>query len=104
MESYNPAQIRDANLARAALGRKTDKTHRKISDERVPKRPSSAYSLFVKERWAAGGLEGAATQASAELAREWRALPDGEKKVSRCPPFVLDLRLVVGGELLTFMG
>lgn len=81
VETYTPAQVRDANLARAALGRKTDKTHRKISDERVPRRPSSAYSLFVKERWAAGGLEGAATKASAELAREWRTLPDEEKKV-----------------------
>lgn len=85
VESHTPEQIHEANLARARLARKGVKgvkAHRKITDERMPRRPASAYSLYVKERWASGDFDGSVVSTSAAIARDWKDLPEEEKKVS----------------------
>ncbi|CAI4216766.1 unnamed protein product [Parascedosporium putredinis] len=82
VESHTAQQIHEANLARARLNRKHDKSHRKISDDRQPKRPSTAYSLYVKARWASGEVSAvSAAEASKGLAAEWKGLSESEKQV-----------------------
>ncbi|PKS10586.1 hypothetical protein jhhlp_002340 [Lomentospora prolificans] len=81
VETYTAQEIHEANLARGRLNRKFNKSHRKIVDDRQPKRPLTAYSLFVKARWASGQVNAAsAADASKTLASEWKALPESEKQ------------------------
>ncbi|KEZ44200.1 hypothetical protein SAPIO_CDS3132 [Scedosporium apiospermum] len=83
VESHSAEEIYKANLARGRLSRKYNKSHRKITDERLPKRPLTAYSLFVKARWASGDVSNVASTAAGAariLADEWKALPESEKK------------------------
>lgn len=89
MLSYTAEQIREANRARARLGRTYDKPHSKIADPRLPKRPALAYTLYVQDRFASGEIEGTVPEASKELAREWKALSEGEQKVYFFPSFCL---------------
>ncbi|KAL2107832.1 hypothetical protein VUR80DRAFT_4711 [Thermomyces stellatus] len=46
----------------------------------MPRRPASAYSLYVKERWASGDFDGSVVSTSAAIARDWKDLPEEEKK------------------------
>lgn len=87
VESHTPAEIYNANLARARLARMNVQSKaRKIPDERMPKRPMNAYLTYVKEQWMTGDFSGAVENTGPELARGWKALPEEEKKVSFfCP-------------------
>lgn len=90
VNSHTPEQIRIANNARAQLRKKLGGTNEKrkqhahtakIHDERHVKKPSSAYILFSKERWASGDLKGiTATESAKLIGNEWKALSASEKK------------------------
>ncbi|KAI0508398.1 hypothetical protein F5B22DRAFT_404292 [Xylaria bambusicola] len=86
VESHTPQEIFDANLARRALKRKYNipkGSVKLISDERWPKRPISAFTLFTKARWASGEFAGIgrASGASARIGQEWKKLTPAERKV-----------------------
>lgn len=49
----------------------------------------NAYSLYVKERWATGNVGGGVIETSSQLGRDWKALSEGERKVSFPPRFPL---------------
>ena len=86
--SFTATQIREANYARSALKRDSKKNggHKQfqhIQDNRLVKQPTGAYSYFLKERHASGDMSGMKVRESGGLvAREWKALSAGEKKVS----------------------
>ncbi|KAI0432964.1 hypothetical protein F5Y09DRAFT_114201 [Xylaria sp. FL1042] len=85
LESHTPQQIYNANLARKNLKRKYNipKGNVKvIHDYRLPKRPSTAYGLFTKARWASGDYSAEAGLASkaASIAQDWKNLTAAERK------------------------
>ncbi|KAI0842072.1 hypothetical protein F5Y06DRAFT_258931 [Hypoxylon sp. FL0890] len=83
VESHTPVQINSAIKARQLLKRKygiPKSSLKTIRDERLPKKPTSAYSLFTKARWASGELAGLkVTEAAKEIGRQWKALPETER-------------------------
>jgi hypothetical protein len=88
--THTPEQIYAANVARNQLRyrlkageyRGTPRYTARLRDDRLPKRPSGTYTIFVSERWASGDMKGiAAPDASRIIASEWKALSAGEKKV-----------------------
>lgn len=90
IESHTPDQIRLANNARTQLRAKLKGTIKsghpahttRLVDERLPKRPASAFSQFVKDRHATGDLKGIkVTDSMKVISEEWKALSAGEKKV-----------------------
>lgn len=84
VESHSAQEVHDANLARGRLNRKYKKSHRKIVDDRQPKRASTAYSLFIKAKWASGEVSASsAADASKALAAEWKSLSESEKQPYR---------------------
>ncbi|CAK7198293.1 hypothetical protein SEUCBS139899_000953 [Sporothrix eucalyptigena] len=81
VESHTAAQVADANRARTQLNRIAKTKHRVIQDARLPKRPTSSFSLFTKERWATGEFSGRAlAEAARSLAAEWKNLPAHERQ------------------------
>ena len=88
--SHTPAQILAANHARQSLAtqaRKTTNSKRNgfhyIKDDRLVTRPRNAYSYFLQERHSTGDYKGMTIVEAAKLiAREWKGLSDGQKKVS----------------------
>ncbi|CZT48290.1 uncharacterized protein RSE6_08965 [Rhynchosporium secalis] len=85
VESHTPDEIRQANLARAALRRLKGNKAKKpsnIKDERQPKRALSAQFFFHRERWASGDLKGIRIpDATALLFKEWNELSPAQKQV-----------------------
>ncbi|KAI1281033.1 hypothetical protein F5Y07DRAFT_316809 [Xylaria sp. FL0933] len=85
LESHSPQEIYEANLARKNLKRKYNIPKGPVKillDHRLPKRPSTAYALFTKARWASGdysGENGLASKALA-IAQEWKKLTPAERK------------------------
>ncbi|KAL0938920.1 HMG box protein [Colletotrichum truncatum] len=81
VESHTPQEVADANRARARLRSARGKdVPRAIRDERQPKRPQSAYTIFTAARWANGDFAGQrANDVSRRLADEWKNLPQSEK-------------------------
>ncbi|KAF2856236.1 hypothetical protein T440DRAFT_383814, partial [Plenodomus tracheiphilus IPT5] len=89
VESYTPDEIRLANNARRLLRKKLVNTRKggrpshtdPLVDERVPKKPSSAYVKFSADRFASGDFKGISIAESAKLiASEWKALRTDEKE------------------------
>ncbi|CAK7239753.1 MAG: hypothetical protein STHCBS139747_001188 [Sporothrix thermara] len=81
VESHTAAQVADANRARTQLNRIAKTKHRVIQDARLPKRPTSSFSLFTKERWATGEFSGRPlAEAARTLAAEWKSLPQNERQ------------------------
>ncbi|KAI0555372.1 hypothetical protein F4679DRAFT_523473 [Xylaria curta] len=86
VESHPVQAIYDANKARKALKKKFNFPKRSVKvirDERLPKRPPTAYSLFTKARWASGeyttpGVR--ATDVASRIATEWKALTAAERQ------------------------
>lgn len=84
IDKHTPVEVEQANIARKWL-----KKHKCIPkakteivvDHRAPERPKSAYLLFIMDRAAARG-GGKASADITNMAKEWRLLPDPEKKVS----------------------
>lgn len=86
VESHDPQAIYDANLARRLLKKKYDipkATLKLIRDERLPKRPVTAFALFSKARWASGEYanSGSVTAVASKLGEEWKSLTPAERKV-----------------------
>ncbi|KAL9128019.1 MAG: hypothetical protein Q9217_003213 [Psora testacea] len=90
IESHSPTEVHNANLARAALRRRSKaKAGRKNSslkwpplrDARQVKSPTSAYILWSLERHNSGDLNGMhVTTRASLLAREWKSLTAADKK------------------------
>ncbi|KAF2145711.1 uncharacterized protein K452DRAFT_295298 [Aplosporella prunicola CBS 121167] len=83
LESYTPAEIRQANQARASLRRKTDGKYRpgNIKDDRLVKGSKSAYVIFCESRWKSGDLANISVIEAAKLmGQEWKKLGAAEKK------------------------
>ncbi|TAQ88506.1 hypothetical protein B7494_g3130 [Chlorociboria aeruginascens] len=82
---YTPDQIRNANIARAALKRRKIKSSHNflpIQDERLPLRPRSSLNFFTQERWSSGDMKGLAfPEATALIVKEFKDLPASERKV-----------------------
>jgi hypothetical protein len=94
LRSHTPEQIRLANNARQLLKKrmaagKTGKSRvvaskhlSQIKDDRLPKRPATAYNLFISERHSSGDFKGIDNLESFKLmAAEWKALNAAEKEV-----------------------
>ncbi|KJR84419.1 HMG box protein [Sporothrix schenckii 1099-18] len=82
VEGHTVSQIADANRARLHLNRlgKTTK-HRSITDARQPRRPTSSFSLFTKERWESGDFTGRPlADAARALSTEWKNLSSSERQ------------------------
>ena len=85
IESYTPAQIRQANLARISLKRrlKQPRSWPPLRDERQVTGFRSPYIFFFTERRKSGDYHGIKTTEAARLiATEFRALSADELKVS----------------------
>ncbi|KAI0972538.1 hypothetical protein F4678DRAFT_428389 [Xylaria arbuscula] len=87
IESHTPQEIYDANNARKSLKKKYNVpkgTVKILRDERVPKRPATAYSLFTKARWASGDYSSAGPafirDTAQSIAQEWKNLTPAERK------------------------
>lgn len=85
IRSLEPAQIKAANNARAALTRRGVKGYqRKLEDERIPKTAKTAYIYFSIDRNNSGDLKGISfSERGGLIGAEWKALPADEKKVCR---------------------
>ncbi|KAH7376557.1 hypothetical protein B0T11DRAFT_22522 [Plectosphaerella cucumerina] len=85
VESHEPIEIYNANVARRQLRRKTEGwgsfTRPSIRDERLPKGTQLAFGLYSKSRWASGELSGAVTEVAKQLSEEYKNLDPVEKKV-----------------------
>lgn len=80
LKSHPPEVIYLANLARGRLNRRFNTSHRKLHDDRLPKRALSSYSIFVQER-ASANTSGSAADTLRAVAGEWKRLSDAEKQV-----------------------
>ncbi|KAK7753210.1 hypothetical protein SLS62_004729 [Diatrype stigma] len=88
VESQKPADIILANNARYMLKRKYNipKCQLKvITDDRLPKRPTTAYLHFTKARWTSGDYSdllstAGAKQVMTKIGSEWKTLSEAEKK------------------------
>lgn len=86
VESHPTQEIYDANLARKLLKRKHDYPKGNLTlirDERLPKRPTNAFGLFTKARWASG--DHSTTKESirviaSKIASEWKGLSVAERQ------------------------
>ncbi|KAI1345128.1 hypothetical protein F5Y15DRAFT_18227 [Xylariaceae sp. FL0016] len=85
VETHSPSEIQEANKARTALKKKhnfpTGKV-RLIRDDRAPKRPMTAYFLFLKARYASGEYSnsGSVGSTAKALGEEWRGLSPAERQ------------------------
>ncbi|KAF4961137.1 hypothetical protein FSARC_10259 [Fusarium sarcochroum] len=78
VESHEPARIYLANKARRRLEHLTGKPLKKIIDERLPKRPSGSYALFVVDNHSR--IEKSdAREKFTELSQAWKDLSTNEK-------------------------
>ncbi|KAI1118771.1 hypothetical protein F5Y14DRAFT_179487 [Nemania sp. NC0429] len=86
VESHSPQEIYNANLARNRLKKKYNipkGTLKLIHDERMPKRPATAYIYYTKTRWASGDFAGVSEpmhEVGARIAREWKSLSEADRR------------------------
>lgn len=82
LKSHTPLQIKEANLARRRLSKKTGKNLRQIDDSRLVKRPRTSYLIFLTERTSQGDFKHMAVKDIAvQVAEEWKGLTSSEKEV-----------------------
>ena len=89
INSYTPEEIKKANLARGRLRRIFASRSRglpfqtqRIDDDRLPKRPVSAWVTFLTEKYASGAYNGTkVSESSKSIANEWKAMTAAEKQV-----------------------
>lgn len=85
LSSHTPAQILEANAARARLRRllvDSKSKYAAIKDDRLVKRPLSSYLQYHNERLASGDFRGISTPvACKDIGREYKALTASERKV-----------------------
>lgn len=81
IESFPYEAIYMANLARRQLARKLNKNRLNlIRDERLPKRASGPYGLFIKSRYRGLSDAGSTQDIFRAMAAEWKAMSDADKK------------------------
>ncbi|KAI0459409.1 hypothetical protein F5B21DRAFT_499589 [Xylaria acuta] len=86
VESHSVQEIYDANLARKALKRKyrfPKKSVKLIRDDRIPKKPTTAFGLFTKARWASGDYSSGGapiSEIASKIANQWKGLTAAERK------------------------
>lgn len=80
VESHSIADVAAANNARSRLRREFDViiNPRKITDERMPKRPLSGFAQYLKAKSA--GTTGPAPARLKSLSEQWKTLSASEKK------------------------
>jgi hypothetical protein len=88
VELHSPEQIRQAQAARRRLKqlvvrKKGSNAFSPIHDERQVKRPATAFSQYLSDRYASGDFKSIGFGESAKLiTSEFKALSQGEKTVS----------------------
>lgn len=87
LSTHTPAQIKDANVARARLRKLVDpkKAYQfaPIKDARLLKKPAGTYLQYHMERLDSGDFRGVSVaNASRDISTEFKALSASEKKVS----------------------
>lgn len=81
VQSHTPLQIKAANIARRHLAKLLNKPCRLIKDERLVKRPGTAYIQFAKERNQSGDFKHMPVpQISLRIRDEWNNLTESEKE------------------------
>lgn len=80
MESHTIEDIYKANLARTRLTRVHNVKTRKITDERVPKRPVTAFAHFVKARMSNYNEGQGMLAAVKDISAVWKSLSAAEKR------------------------
>ncbi|KAL3427782.1 HMG box protein [Phlyctema vagabunda] len=70
VELHTPQQIREANSARYQLNKHSKTRIAPLPDLRAPKRPATAYSLFLGDKWKSGDLKGISVLEASKLARK----------------------------------
>ncbi|KAJ5939554.1 hypothetical protein N7466_002688 [Penicillium verhagenii] len=84
LQSYTPLQIKEANHARRTLTRLTGKRFRSIEDDRLVKRPISAFLWYINERKSSGDLKYMEPHDLARrVAEEWKSLTESDKEPYR---------------------
>lgn len=82
MENHTVEEINTANNARARLSRTFPKVIRsnlyKISDDRLPKRPLTAFAHFIKAKLQ--GYNGVVSDGMKEAGTAWKGLSDLERR------------------------
>jgi hypothetical protein len=94
MRSLSPEDIKRENAFRAAQ-RKAGKSRKSnLKDRNAPKKPLSAYFMFLQQIRANPKLvadifgdESETTKQSVLAAAKWRSMTDAERQVSICDPF-----------------
>lgn len=82
VQSHTPLQIKDANHARRRLTKLKNTRISPIDDDRLVKRPRTAYLLFFNERNAQGDFKHMAVKdITVQVAEEWKGLTNAEKEV-----------------------
>ncbi|KAI9928758.1 hypothetical protein ASPWEDRAFT_65783 [Aspergillus wentii DTO 134E9] len=81
IKSHTPLQIKEANHARERLEKITGKYMRPLKDDRLVKRPLTAYIAFYTDRVSGGDFKHLKPEdITSHIAREWRAMTDTEKE------------------------
>jgi hypothetical protein len=75
-------RIVEANNARRLLTNKYGVKKIPLKDDRKPRRPVTAYFLFVRSRWESGDYDGQeAIKANEEIVKEWAAMDAAARQV-----------------------
>lgn len=89
VESHTLDQINAAINARLRLKREFNYpkgSPKSIKDERLPKRPISAFAYFTKAKWAAGDVKEGGNRAmaasAAAISADWKNLSASQRQVS----------------------
>ncbi|RKF61503.1 putative hmg box protein [Erysiphe neolycopersici] len=83
LSNYTPDQIRTANNARRQISKMDEvkKYWKKIQDPRLPKQPSTRFTIFTQERFKSGDFKGVdVLDATKQLVKEYFALSPVERK------------------------
>ncbi|PLN79447.1 hypothetical protein BDW42DRAFT_172840 [Aspergillus taichungensis] len=80
IKSHTPLQIKDANHARRRLAHLTNKKAALLHDDRLVKRPSSAYAQFLQERIRNGDFKYmSVVEIGQRTGEEWKGMTESEK-------------------------
>ncbi|PLB40023.1 uncharacterized protein BDW47DRAFT_123964 [Aspergillus candidus] len=80
IKSHTPLQIKDANHARRRLAHLTNKKAALLHDDRLVKRPSSAYAQFLQERIRNGDFKYmSVVEIGQRTGEEWNGMTEPEK-------------------------
>ncbi|KAF4946219.1 hypothetical protein FGADI_11353 [Fusarium gaditjirri] len=78
VETHEPARIHLANKTRRRLAFLTGKPVKQISDERLPQRPASSYSLYLVDNWDNSHAETSQAKFK-EISESWKDVNPTEK-------------------------